>query len=440
MTDTKYTFFAAYFLLSSAVTGYGKIAVIQNPPNAKIHYYFLSLKGAYEHESRQFVRAKETYASLAMLTPHDLSLERARTYTSFQAGCYQEVIEHYEKGNIKEIELLFLVAQSYLFQAQFEKALALFQSLAIQDAEDNRFTYFIVTSLIHLGRKEEALQKIEEGLKNTLYKNKHNLLFLKAKMLFASSALDEAAEVIAEALTLNPSFGKGLYLQGAIYEQQNDNEKARASYEAALALSPHDEAIRRRISGLEHINPYQVIIRDIAKKEFARAEKAITLLLSKDMKDAQAQELAIACFVAQEKFEALKAELTTWLCHYPTDRTLMKRLLALRKKKMPIRMLSSVFQEAAMHQNTWQLCFALGDLLHEQRNYEQARDWYNTALNECTEKPDAFTQSQLHYQIAGAFYSEGALPECRMALTNALATNAPCPEAANLLSLIKKTT
>ncbi|MDQ5890340.1 MAG: hypothetical protein QG604_214 [Candidatus Dependentiae bacterium] len=454
------SFFILFAALAATSLTPGAIKVIEQAPNSDIQRYFLALKGAYEQASGQLPRATQTYAQLKKILTSDQTFNFALLRLAFDRGNYEEVISYkntVDLANPQAKEAFFLIAQAYLFLHNTTNAIELLEKLMSLYPHDDRFDYFATIAYTKINQPAKALTRIEAILARQEKRSKHYLFhFLKAKIAFAQSDFILAAEEAKKCLANNPSCAKAFFLLGGIEEKQQHIAQALAWYEHYRTLQPGDkEAIDKVISLSIKIGAYQkaqellaqhpnttfhyyhnVALLHLAQRQYTEAENAIDSALTKNFNSGTMQDLKITVLVAQRKFSQLATLLLSWLTTHPADKPLIKKIMALRKNNMPYRMLRSIMEQAAQKKGTWQLCFGLGDLVHEQNQYEAARSWYTVALQDPELKENNLIKSQLHYQIAGSYWSQQDRPHATEAVTKSLSCSPHCPEAEELMKLL----
>ncbi len=97
-------------------------------------------------------------------------------------------------------------------------------------------------------RYEGNLSAEEKTVLNTLKEQCFgNMAACKSKL----ELWDEVVKLATEALTLDAGNVKALFRRGHAHAQRNEHELARSDLQAALAIDPHNEAVRKALAPIE---------------------------------------------------------------------------------------------------------------------------------------------------------------------------------------------
>jgi len=221
--------------------------------DARTHYFFTCLKGAYEHLAGAHSAATSTYQRLNKVLINDPALMHASLHLAFAKKEYATILAHasvIDPAKEEQKESAFLLAQTYLMHDMNDEAAALFEKLMAHYPTENRFEYFATIAYGKTNEHEKAHAVIDRALKKNELAGKHHLFhFLKAKLHYTK---DTAAAYAAaqQCITCNPLFAKGFFLLGSLEEQQKNTAAALTAYERYHRLAPEDKTILDKIQEL----------------------------------------------------------------------------------------------------------------------------------------------------------------------------------------------
>lgn len=441
-----------FFCLPLAAT----IEVVRETPDPTTQYYFLSMKGAYEHVSGAPHRAAKTYELLKQLSPASEQLRHAMIRLAFERGDYQSVVaheSHIDATRPTHKESALYLAQSHLFCNNTEAALPLLKILRSLSPLDNRIEYYTALTLIKAQRLTEAAAVIQSVLNQEAYEAKHFLFhFLNAKLSFLEADFATAEKHIARCLADNPRFAKGIVLKAVIAEKQNRIDEALKTYESYLELTRDPEITSKVISLCFGTGRYQRALELLASQPRDTADyyhdmalvlyklnrtkealKTVKKSLEKDRNYEKAYTLYAHLMIAEQQFDDLRDQFALWLARHPDNRALISSWCRLIERGLPLATATETLAQAAKKAHSFSLMFALADLHHQHAQYEAARRWYEWALQHA---PSALAVSKLWFQVACTFYKQNQHQKAHEATKKALAQAVVYPSAHNLMALL----
>lgn len=172
----------------------------------------------------------------------------------YKNGKYKEALEAYEHAiDINENPVLTMKKDTNLV---YNAALAAYRSQDWDKATDyltmlNEHRYApnvpLLLSHIHLAQEDSAaaVEALREGVEKYDY---HEEVVLElTDMLYQTSEINEAVNVLERALALNPEQHVFPYTTGLVYQKAERYSEAIESYKAALELAPDEGKIYRHI-------------------------------------------------------------------------------------------------------------------------------------------------------------------------------------------------
>lgn len=438
---------------------WGVVELVHKPKADDAFAPFLALKGAYEHVNGDTKQAAITYAQLSTLAPESEHLKQARINLAFDRAEYATVVQQAHQIDItnpahkKNAQRL---AQAYLFSNRLCAARDTFAALRAQYPHDDSFDYYAAVTAIKMEDFVGAHRIINHVLAQSGRESKHFLFhFLNAKIAFLSGKYDAAMTHVTTSLAFNSRFAKGMMLKAAIAEKQNRLDLALATYEKYLTMMNDPTVINRIVSlcfstknypkayklllaqprtTIDHFHDLAVLAMKMGKNPASHAH--IDKVLAKDSTFAKGQKLKLHLLCEEQRFDDIAEVLKQWLHAQPRNQTLISRAYSLKNKGMTLRALIHIFKHVANRKSTMQLCFALGDLLHEEGGYEAARSWYEIALRDRTVAPRGLQASKLYTQMARTLYMQKLFSKARGVLIQAQTCTPVYPSAYNLSALV----
>lgn len=432
------------------------IEVVRETPDPTTQYYFLSMKGSYEHVSGASHRAARTYSLVNKLSPNNQQLSHAMIRLAFERGDYRAVVAHsnaISPHDPTQKDIALLLAQSYLFCEQVELALPLLKELATLYPQDNRIDYYTALTLLKAHRLTEAQKLIDKVLSQEANETKHFLFhFLNAKIAFLENNFVTAKKHIERCLQENPRFVKGIVLKAVIAEKQNHTNEALATYESYLQLTKDPEITGKVITlcfstgrykralellksqprdAADYYHDMALILYKLGDKK--NALKNIEKSLKKDPHYQKSYTLCAHLLIAERQFEELQGRFSRWLAAHASNHSLISTWYRLTKKGLPYVTAASTLAAAARESESFMLMFALADLHHENNNFDAARRWYQWALKKAATPLDT---SKIWFQIARTYFAQNNHDESLNANKKALAQKVVYPSAHNLMALL----
>ncbi|MGH1436202.1 MAG: tetratricopeptide repeat protein [Lewinella sp.] len=150
-------------------------------------------------------------------------------------GAVDLVMKALEKNELPATNYL-LLAQVYIDQASYLKALKWLNKGRSSFPNDFRFLYYWAFILLREGRRTEALKHIDKGLE--LAPESIDLLHLKITILRIEGKIEAASAVLEMAQNLNPVHQENHGNKGWINLKEKNFEEALSAFEEALSLNP----------------------------------------------------------------------------------------------------------------------------------------------------------------------------------------------------------
>lgn len=445
-----------FFTLLFFVPALATIEVVHETPAPTTQYYFLSMKGSYEHVSGAPHRAARTYSLVNKLSPNNQQLSHAMTRLAFERGDYRAVVANssaISPDDPAQKDIALLLAQSYLFCEQVEHALPLLKQLSTLYPHDNRIDYYTALTLLKAHRLSEAQKLIDKVLSQETHEAKHFLFhFLNAKIAFLENNFSVAKKHIVRCLQDNPRFAKGIVLKAVIAEKQHHTDEALATYESYLQLTKDPEITGKVIALCFSTGRYQrarellqsqprdaadyyhdiaLILYKLGDKK--NALKNIEKSLEKDPQYQKSYTLCAHLLIAEKQFDELQDRFSRWLAAHTNNHALISTWYRLTKKGLPYVTAANTLDAAIRENDSFMLMFALADLHHEYNQLDAARRWYQWALKKA---PTPLDTSKMWFQIARTHCAQNNHLESLSANKKALAQKVVYPSAHNLMALL----
>ena len=118
-------------------------------------------------------------------------------------------------------------------------AMACFDSALVLDPNDSALLKRRVTALSKMGKYEQAIHALDDILNNNTRKSNEEMGSLhssKGNAYYCMGALDQALDSYQTALGLEPRLVNTWYMQGVVWFNKKDYEKALGSFEKAREL------------------------------------------------------------------------------------------------------------------------------------------------------------------------------------------------------------
>lgn len=242
-----------------------------------------------------FEQAVPLYARLPHLKlPAELDYQADYAEALTMIGSFEEALDEFEKTKNRNLNTVFGHAMTAHRIGREEVAVKQFEELRLMDPDFTSLYLPYTEALEELGRIDEALEIIDQGIDRDDYNDE--LRTVKAKLFLKQSRTDEAINELREALALNPESLQATELLLSILFEAGDMEavletietleehstsplmtwyKAKASYE----LEDYDQAV-----------PLYRSIEQVYKEDVSFAVEWATLLIEEGQRQ-QAKRL-----------------------------------------------------------------------------------------------------------------------------------------------------
>jgi len=194
--------------------------------------------------------AKRSYATAVGLDPSDRFPQQRLGLIAEREGDRARAIEYYERGIVGTpagyVGVRANLARLYNGQGEFEKARSVLQAPLGQRTTDANAHVVLGTSLLGLGRVDEALGQFEFAVQTD-----PGFVGGQLGLGIASRGNRDFARslrALNEVVRLEPKWSTGHFQLGETYLAMSRPTEAIPHYERALPLSPDPRLIRRRIA------------------------------------------------------------------------------------------------------------------------------------------------------------------------------------------------
>lgn len=170
-----------------------------------------------------FEQAVPLYARLPHLRlPEELDYQADYAEALTMIGSFEEALNEYEKANDRNLNTVFGHAMTAHRIGRDEIAVKQFESLRAMDPDFTSLYLPYTEALDALGRFEEALDVIDQGIDRDDYNDE--LRTVKAKLFLKQGRTDEAVTELREALALNPESLQATELLLSVLFESGDME------------------------------------------------------------------------------------------------------------------------------------------------------------------------------------------------------------------------
>ncbi|HYO67884.1 MAG TPA: tetratricopeptide repeat protein, partial [Archangium sp.] len=209
----------------------------------------------------------------AKMSPAELS--RARTFKGialFQLGKLEDAEKEMRAALEKDSKSLLL--KSYLArllqtQRKFQDALPFYEEVAKAEPQNLEATDGYLSTLVALGKVQDAQKRVEEALKR--FKNNARLEYLNGRIDEARDSNTSAEEHYTRAIKADEKLVEAHVALGRFHLRLRRNDQARARFEAAAALAPDNAWVQLGLGELA-----------LAEDDTARAQEALERAVSLD--------------------------------------------------------------------------------------------------------------------------------------------------------------
>jgi len=146
--------------------------------------------------------------------------------------------------------------EKFLKEGEFDKAISEFKS--VLKLEPDNVDALMNLMLAYESNGDEANAQQIKGQLRTYFKDEVKYLTSLGTFYIQNAKIDEAQEVIEEAMKLAPQSPQVRFLRGSIYEFKGEFEKALDEYNVVLTLNPPDELVVMTKMKMGMIMQYQM--------------------------------------------------------------------------------------------------------------------------------------------------------------------------------------
>jgi|GEM_PF-2465917 len=445
-------------LCTTALLHAHTVVVEEKPDNAQTTM-FLSLKGSYEHLSGAHQNAEQTYDVLSKFSPHNRALHHSQLKLFLAQGKVERVIslaEQLEKDGILDKASKSILAQAYALKKDNRKARVLLQQLHEENPTCEQTGYALANAYIRTKNLVKASEIIAPFLQEGFHRPKKYLFhFLQAKISFFAKNFADSQFHITQALKLAPRFTKGFLLKGLIFEQGTKKDIALDAYLSYLEHNKDRQIEKKALSLAFALKRYQVALTLLNKnkentadyhhdraliyfkqKKYQESYETLQKALALNPAHQSSRKLLIQLFLSSQESELACRQIAYWIRANPYSVSLLRWLVSLKEKGASHAHITQTLTSLAKESATYVICFALADLLHEQKQYEQACIWYTTALQDPGLDTHSLLASKLHFQHARALYQQEKFGACQKAVEACLHCSPAHPSGYNLKALL----
>ncbi|WNG55750.1 tetratricopeptide repeat protein [Archangium gephyra] len=209
----------------------------------------------------------------AKMSPTELS--RARTFKGialFQLGKLEDAEKEMRAAMEKDAKSLLLksnLARVLQTQRKFQDSLPFYQEVAKADPQNLEATDGYISTLVALGKVQDAQKQVEDALKR--FKNNARLEYLNGRIDEARDSNTTAEQHYTSAIKADAKLVEAHVALGRFHLRLRHNDQAKASFEAAAALAPDNAWVQLGLGELA-----------LAEDDTARAQEALERAVSLD--------------------------------------------------------------------------------------------------------------------------------------------------------------
>ncbi|QQR49567.1 DUF3808 domain-containing protein [bacterium] len=295
------TFLVLILVLGIESSAKSSIQLSKDTTSGKADQYAQFLAANYQYGKGNVQKALQSFRAL-LAKKHSPFVYDSFIQLLADTGQFDVIKKLYAtKG--KEFKELFkdqhehdlILAQTYAFTGQEDKAEDLFQKLLKKFPDNPQIAYFTAMSYIKKNNIPKALEFLEQCIKNPQLAQKHFLfLFLQSKIYLDQKKYTEALRTIEASIKMFPQFDRGWLVKAMLMEQLGNTKEAIKGYKHFLDLTGGDEQIEKQLVQLLFV-----------EEKFDEA----ALYMSRIKNDTPRHhfDLALLNFRAKKYEEALKA-------------------------------------------------------------------------------------------------------------------------------------
>jgi tetratricopeptide (TPR) repeat protein len=344
------------------------------------------------------------------------------------------------------------LAAFYEATGQKDRALAEFRTLTAARPRDLEIKARLASTLIDLGRTDEAAPLCDELLRANV--GDPQAVFLNGRILLSQARYDEAKHALTQSAQSFPKSALVYYLLGVAESSLGDPASARTSFARALDLSPamtdaavaladldarngdYDEALRLA-SEVLRANPnstlaYVVSARvSIARGNLSQAKTQLQSALDRDPAFLPALEAMLSLEDKRGRTEEAIRRFSALISQRPRNPMLHMLLAQAYVKQRDFGKAEANVKEAiAIDNKTPDAYGVLGEISRARGTREQAITWYKAAVEQNPKKVEN------HMALAGLYESQGNWEEARHAAESAHSLDPASGAIANNLAYL----
>lgn len=253
-----------------------ELALNEDPENVNA----LRLAGQIFYEAGYFRKAREFYLRLLKKVPGDMT---ARLALKRMKGKFL-LEKHFKKENILSEHRIPMMrrADQFALEAEYEKALYLYQYLLKQNPEDSWLLYKAGLTATKMENWGLAKQYFQNALIEDPYN--HDARVGLGSAYYRDGNLAKAIEQADIVLKQNPENSDALLLAGRSFVAEGMEEKGRQYFETALQENPNDREANQLLAQSYDLEKQRIYIKPVLEQaeeyeKIAEYEKALELYL-----------------------------------------------------------------------------------------------------------------------------------------------------------------
>ncbi|MBY0353981.1 tetratricopeptide repeat protein [Candidatus Babeliales bacterium] len=430
--------------------------------STKADQYTQFLAANYQYGKGNAQRAMQSFRSI-LAKKHSPFVYDPFIQLLADTGQFDVIKQLYEKKGKEFFKELFknqhehalILAQTYAFTGQEDKAEELFQELLKKFPDNPQIAYFTAMSYIKKNNTVKALAFLEQCLKNPALGQKHFLfLFLQSKIYLDQKKYPDALRTIEASIKMFPQFDRGWLVKAMLMEQLGNTKEAIKGYKHFLDLTGSDEQVEKQLvqllfteekfdeaaeymSRMKDNSPkyfFDLALLHFRAKKYDRAVTAINQALTQEEGFKQAQLLKVEILLADQRPRDAVSFMAGLVAKDPMSQVTLHTFLLLRKTNVPASLLVDALQELVRtHNGNLRLNAALADLHLEAGQNEQALQAYEQVYK--LAQHNQF-KSQVLFQIGHVHFMNKNVDKARERLLQAINHEPVYPSAYNLLAYV----
>ncbi len=202
------------------------------------------------HQSGKFEEARKLYLEILKLSPKHIESRFMLAQTFYDSGKYDEAIKHYKEGlklKPEGLNLLIQLAASYVKINKPQDAIMLLEK-SIEKTGNPQLKLNLAIVQSQSGRFEEAIALFESFAQNNLENDK--AFFYWARSYQQLNRINESVEAYGKCLSLNPKHRGALNNLANIYQKKGEFQKAIPLYKDLILQYPNEAMGYNNLAGL----------------------------------------------------------------------------------------------------------------------------------------------------------------------------------------------